>query len=175
MAAKLQRVVKQRINQRTPGLIADGGQFDRVLYEEVMFTNCHFKDCSWTDCRFRRTHFSRNTRFERCVFRKCAFDRAHTYMGGPSFFTDCRFEDCVLDSIQFWNSSFERCAFSGRLINVVFYGPASPGDWETRLHEVNFTAASFEDVDFRLGIDLSTTRLPAGYVPMNVPQTQSQK
>lgn len=168
MPTAFQRVTKTEIGNRFfRGVIADK-QFMRVFYEEVWFLRRHFRRCTWSDCRFRRTGFSCGTRFEGCRFEGCRFDRAHTYMGGPSLFRDCRFEGCVFENVQFWKSRFERCWFGGKLINVVFYGPEAPKGWQTELREVDFSAAEFEAVDFRCGIDLTTTRLPAGYVPPNV-------
>jgi uncharacterized protein YjbI with pentapeptide repeats len=149
--------------------VTEDEQFTRLFYEEVSFLRRHFRRCTWSDCQFRLTAFRHDTRFENCVFEKCKFDRAHTYMGGPSLFKDCRFEGCVFDSAQFWNSTFERCSFGGKLVNVVFYGPDAPAGWQTELRDVDFSSAEFELVDFRCGIDLSSTRLPPGFVPANVP------
>lgn len=169
MPAPFQRITKQEIGNRFFRRVTEDKQFKRVFYEEVLFLRKHFRQCTWSDCRFRRTSFLNGTRFESCLFESCKFDRAHTYIGGPSFFLDCQFDRCSFDSVQFWKSTFTRCSFRSKLINVVFYGPDAPTGWQAELRNVDFTSAEFESVDFRCGIDLSTTCLPPGYVPPNVP------
>jgi len=97
-------------------------------------------------------------------------------MGGPSFFVNCRFEGCRFENVQFWKSTFERCSFpKSKFVNVMFYGPEAPAGWQAELREVDFSAAEFEFVDFRCGIDLSSTRLPPGFTPENVAIGPSQK
>jgi uncharacterized protein YjbI with pentapeptide repeats len=103
--------------------------------------------------------------FENCRFEPCKFEPAHTYIGGPSLFKDCTFKSCLFDGVQFWKSTFERCSFPSKFVNVVFFGPGAPADWQVKLRDVDFSSAEFELVDFRCGIDLSTTRLPSGFVP----------
>jgi uncharacterized protein YjbI with pentapeptide repeats len=168
MPAPFQRITNQTIGNLFFRGVTEGEQFRRVFYEEVCFLRRHFRRCTWSDCRFRRTHFQRGTRFEGCLFRGCKFDRAHTYIGGPSLFRDCQFEGCSFENVQFWQTTFERCSFSSKFINVVFYGPDAPAGWQTELRDVDFSQSEFELVDFRCGIDLSTTRLPSGYIPPNV-------
>lgn len=164
----LQRICNKRIgNHFFPGWVA-GERFERIGYENVLFLRRRFKRCVWSECFFRRTHFSSGTRFDDCRFENCRFELAHTYMGGPSRFRDCQFTGCVFDGTQFSKSRFERCSFSGKLINVVFYGEDAPRGWRATLRDVDFTQAEFELVDFRMGIDLSSTRLPVGYVPPSI-------
>jgi uncharacterized protein YjbI with pentapeptide repeats len=169
MPAQFQRITKVEIGNRLIRGVTADEQFRRVLYEEVSFLRRRFTRCRWSDCRFKRTAFRHGTRFENCHFEECKFELAHTYMGGPSFFKDCRFEGCLFDSVQFWNSTFEGCSFTGKFVNVVFYGPGAPAGWQAELRDVDFSSAQFELVDFRGEIDLSTTRLPPGFVPPNVP------
>src|SRR3989442_2126422 len=111
MTAQYQRITKHEIGNRLFRVFTEDEEFKRVLYEEVSFLRRHFTGCRWLDCRFTRTHFRHGTRFESCLFQGCKFDRAHTYIGGPSFFSDCK---------------FERCSFSSKFTNVVFYGPDAP-------------------------------------------------
>ena len=169
MPAQFQKVTRQEIGNRFIRSITEGEQFRRVYYEEVRFLRRHFKRCAWSDCRFRRTSFLHGTRFEDCKFEDCRFDLAHTYIGGPSRFKNCQFKGCSFDGVQFWKSRFEQCSFASKFINVVFYGAAAPKDWQTQLRDVDFSQSDFDLVDFRCGIDLSTTRLPPGYIPANVP------
>ena len=169
MSTAFERIAKKEIGNRFLKGVISGGKFTRVFYEEVSFLKRHFKQCTWSDCRFKRTGFRFGTRFENCRFEDCRFELQHTYIGGPSHFKDCEFKNCRFDSVQFWASSFERCAFASKFINVVFYGPVAAKGWQTKLCEVDFSQSEFEDVDFRGGIDLSSTKLPAGYVPENVP------
>ncbi len=169
MPERVQRISKTEIGNRLLAGLTEDEQFRRVFYEEVSFLRRCFKRCTWSDCRFRRTAFRCSTRFENCLFEGCKFESAHTYIGGPSLFKDCSFERCLFDSVQFWKSTFERCSFRSKFVNVVFYGSGAPADWLTVLHDVDFSAAEFELVDFRCGIVLSTTRLPPGFVPPNVP------
>ena len=169
MPAQFQRVANQTIGNLFLRRVAEGEQFSRLFYEEVRFLRRSFRRCTWSDCRFRRTHFQHGTRFDGCLFQGCEFDRAHTYIGGPSRFRDCKFEACSFDSVQFWKTSFERCSFASKFRNIVFYGPDAPAGWQTEFIEVDFSSAEFDLVDFRCGIDLSTTSLPPGFVPPNVP------
>ena len=175
MPAPFQRIEKTQIGNRLLRSAVEGEHFSRVFYEEVSFHKRDFRRCTWTDCRFRRCAFRSGTRFEDCAFEQCKFDRQHTYMGGPSFFVNCRFEGCVFENVQFWKSEFERCTFVSKFVNVVFYGPEAPAGWQTQLREVDFSSAEFEFVDFRCGIDLSSTRLPPGYKPANVAVGPVQK
>lgn len=169
MPAPFQRITQKEIGNRLFRGVTEDEHFRRVFYEEVSFLRRQFRRCNWSDCRFRRTAFRHHTRFEGCMFQGCQFDLAHTYLGGPAFFKDCRFEQCTFDSVQFWNCTFEQCSFPSKFINIVFYGPGAPAGWQTELRDADFSSAEFELVDFRGGIDLSTTRLPPGFVPPNVP------
>jgi len=169
MPAPFQKVTKQEIGNRFIRGVTEGEQFKRVHYEEVQFLRRHFKRCTWSDCRFRRTSFRHGTRFEDCVFENCRFELAHTYIGGPSLFRNCQLNGCSFENVQFWKSSFEHCSFASKFINIVFYGPDAPKGWQTELRNVDFSQSVFDLVDFRCGIDLSTTRLPHGYAPANVP------
>ena len=173
MGTAFDRITKKEIGNRFLKSVVSGQKFTRVFYEEVSFLKRHFKQCSWSDCRFKRTGFRAGTRFENCRFEDCRFEDCrfelqHTYIGGQSYFRDCEFKNCRFDSVQFWASSFERCSFACKFINVVFYGPEAAKDWQTELCEVDFSQSEFEDVDFRGGIDLSSAKLPASYVPENV-------
>ena len=176
MPAPFQRIEKTQIGNRLLRSVVEDERFSRVFYEEVSFFKRRFRRCTWTDCRFRRCAFLSGTRFEDCAFAQCKFDRAHTYMGGPSFFVNCRFEGCLFENVQFWESEFERSSFpKSKFVNVVFYGPEAPKGWQTELREVDFTSAEFEFVDFRCGIDLSSTRFPSGFTPQNVAACPNSK
>ena len=167
MSERFERITKKEIGNRFLKGVISKQKFTCVFYEEVSFLKRHFKQCIWSDCRFKRTGFRFGTRFEDCRFEDCRFELQHTHIGGPSYFKDCEFKNCRFDSVQFWASSFERCSFASKFINVIFYGPEAAKDWQTELCEVDFSQSEFEDVNFRGGIDLSSTKLPAGYVPEN--------
>jgi len=145
-------------DRRIEGVRSRGDTFDRVSYDNIEISHSIFEDTTWTHCRFDRVLFASSNRFSSCRFTRCRFDKQHTYLG--AVFRDCVFEECEFRNIQFWGSKFEKCTFSGRLDNIVFYGPEASESWRTVLSEVDFSAARFEFVDFRCGIDLSTTRMP---------------
>ena len=145
-------------DRRIEGLRSKGDSFDRVSYDEVVLLHSIFEDATWTDCRFGRVLFGTSCRFLRCRFTRCRFEKQHTYLS--AVFRDCVFDECEFRDVQFWGSKFEKCVFRGRMENVVFYGPEAEESWRTVLSDVDFSATRLELVDFRCGIDLSTTRMP---------------
>lgn len=156
MPRAYERVTDQIFN----GLNDREGSFERIFYEEVRWWGCRFESCIWRDCKFRRISFSKNTLFSHCRFQNCRFWAQHTYLGGPTTFQDCEFIDCSFVNIQFWDTEFVRCSFTGKFQNLIFFGPDAPRGWQTTLRDVDFTGVRMEDTDFRTGIDLETTRLP---------------
>ncbi len=154
---KVTRVTNQIIRDE---VVVDQS-FARVIYDEVQFWNCRFESTAWTHCRFSRVSFANGTVFERCQFTKCRFFRQHTYFGGPSRFLNCRFEGCDIEDVQFFQSAFEHCSFSGKLTNVLFYGPLAPPELRSSFQNVDLSRASLTYVGFESGFDLSTTILPA--------------
>ena len=146
-----------------PNPIIEGARSKRESLEQVSYDNTKilhsvFDGTTWTDCRFNRVLFAESSRFMSCRFVRCRFEKQHTCVG--ALFSDCIFKECEFRNVQFWGARFERCVFSGRLENVVFYGQEADESWRTTLSEVDFSAVQFEFVDFRCGIDLSTTRMP---------------
>ena len=109
---------------------------------------------------FRRTSFAHGTSFSKCRFEKCRFERQHTYLGGPSRFENCEFLECRFENVQLWQAEFVGCRFTGEIRNLVLYGPDAAEDLRTVLRDVDFSGVSMEFMSFRMGIDLSTTKLP---------------
>ena len=92
---------------------------------------------------------------------------------GIADFYNCTFINCDFQT-AFIAASFAHCNFIGEVANCVFCGPQYNryyyGNrldyWASnkgRLHDVDLTKASLIDVDFRGGIDLSTTKFPTDY------------
>ena len=131
-----------------------------TFYDDVRFWNGTFQNCTWDHCKFKRTSFAHNTVFSDCRFVDCRFWAQHTYLGGPSRFERCVFSNCSFESIQFWKSSFVDCTISGKIVNVVFYGPKAPKELRSDFKRVDLSGTSLEDVDFRLGFNLKTVILP---------------
>lgn len=140
--------------------VTSNTQFSRVAYDDVRFWNCRFEDTTWEDCQFSRVSFANGTAFSRCTFVRCRFFKQHTYFGGPSTFTDCTFDDCMIENVQFFETAFERCTFTGKLTNVLFYGPEAPVELRSSFREVDLSGATLNLVGFEAGFDLSTTKLP---------------
>lgn len=136
-----------------------GSVFDKLTFEECNYFNCGFIDCTWNYCDFYKVLFSRKTRFKNCIFNDCRFWGQYTYLGGPTKYINCEFVACEFKDIQFWDSIFEDCTFSDKMENIVFYGPESPGGWETKFKNVDLLNLKMELVDFRCGFDLSTTKI----------------
>ena len=107
------------------------------------------------------------------VYRHCTFERVKLRNFGIADFYNCTFINCDFQT-AFIAASFAHCNFIGEVANCVFCGPQYNryyyGNrldyWASnkgRLHDVDLTKASLIDVDFRGGIDLSTTKFPTDY------------
>lgn len=154
-------------------------------FETCQFLSCDFSDvlsrgCRFTDCVFkggRLQHFSMGGRtlvlLRKSVYVGCIFERVKLRSFGIADFIDCRFIDCDFNT-AFIAASFSNCKFVGNVHGCVFCGPQYNGYYymcrldywvsnKGKLRDVNFTEATLTDVDFRGGIDLSTTKFPTDY------------
>jgi len=163
------------------GIDLSGANLARLNIENCVFENVNFEQADLTnvgdfgnafeDCRFLRASFGAavlgysGTRYNGCLFDRTRF--ARTLLVRPEF-SGCRFLDCHLKNIDFNGSSFDHCAFAGRLDDVWFrggfplpvdtekYGAARPNT----MTGVSFCDASLSGITFSDRCDLSTIVLP---------------
>lgn len=109
------------------------------------------------------------------IYKGCTFERVKLRSLGIADFIDCTFIDCDFNT-AFIAASFSKCRFIGRVHGCVFCGSKYNSYYyndrlsywvsnKGRLHNVDFSEANIIDVDFRGGIDLSTTLLQQSYLP----------
>jgi hypothetical protein len=105
------------------------------------------------------------------TYRDCDFSGAdlRRVLPGAARFEHCRFADTRLDGWVCLHTEFIECVFSGRLIDVTFWGSISNerhqqelGRQHNEFHDNDFENATLRLVGFCGGIDLSKQRLPMG-------------
>lgn len=131
--------------------------FDKVKFDDCVFYNCNFNHVTWNKCQFKNTSILGVSSVKNSVFIECKFLGQHTHMGGATKYTNCEFTKSKFENIQFWDSEFIDCKFSGKAINIVFYGSEAPKEWQTKFNNVDITELELEFVDFRCNFDLSKT------------------
>lgn len=154
--------------------------FEQCYFEGCDLTNivargCYFKDCAFKRGKLQHFYMGSTTLVLRrkTVYHNCTFDRVKLRHFGIADFYDCSFINCDFQT-AFIAASFSHCNFIGEVANCVFCGPhynryyyENQLDYwisnKSRLHDVDFTKARLTDVDFRGGIDLSTTKFPTNY------------
>jgi fluoroquinolone resistance protein len=126
----------------------------------------------FNNCLFLNSDFSfaaigyRGSKYVDCVFDKCNFKKAIFIRAE---FMRCKFIDCKLKGVDFNASSFEECAFVGKLEDVWFRGGfALASDIEdfgeakkNRMKNVSFEDAHLYGLTFSNDCDLSTVTLPS--------------
>ncbi len=163
---------------RLEGLDLSGAQLRSFRFFDTSITDCRFDaaNCAdwrlWgsdvTDSSFAGTNLAEaalGTWHEerRDTWRRVDFGGADLRGTSPSqaLFEDCDFSDAKLAGVQFKQCALTRCRFAGELREVLFDGrelsksPAPPP-----MRDVDFSAATFRDVEFR-GFDLEEVALPA--------------
>ena len=154
--------------------------FERCRFEGCDFTGVVARGCYFNDCVFKRgklQHFDIGSTtlvlHRKTVYHHCTFERVKLRNFGIADFYNCTFINCDFQT-AFIAASFAHCNFIGEVANCVFCGPQYNryyyknrlDYWASnkgRLHDVDLTKASLIDVDFRGGIDLSTTKFPTDY------------
>ena len=107
------------------------------------------------------------------VYVGCTFERVKLRSLGIADFIDCRFIDCDFNT-AFIAASFSNCKFIGNVHGCVFCGPQYDSYYygdrlsylistKGQLQNVDFSEVNLTDVNFRGGIDLSTTIFPMEY------------
>lgn len=134
-------------------------KFENILYDDCTFYQCSFRDIQWINCRFKNSSFIGKSKLDRCRFINCKFFGQHTNLGGPTKYINCEFLDSDFKNIQFFNTVFKDCKFTGKAENIVFYGKDSPNGWETIFDNVDLTELNRELVDFRCDFDLNKTKM----------------
>jgi len=76
---------------------------------------------------------------------------------------ECCFADANMTKVDFQGTVFVRCAFEGKLEDVLFYRFAFKGEkfLPNEMKEVDFRRAKFHFVEFR-GLDMATVAWPEG-------------
>jgi len=168
-----------------------GSDLSRVVFQGCKIIDTNFEDARFYDSHFRgntvvgtsfdradlRSAFislidfetGRTTAFEKCRFRKADLRKVHASNGQ---FVDCDFPDARFDGTWFSGTIFTRCAFAGKMEDVVFDSlPARLPDESDaalerrhrtnpgRLVDCDFSRAVFTDVEFRQ-MPLDSVKLP---------------
>ena len=154
-------------------------------FDTCKFLNCDFSDvlsrgCRFTDCVFKGgklQHFSMGGRtlvlLRKSVYIGCSFEGVKLRSLGIADFINCCFIDCDFNT-AFIAASFQKCKFIGNVHGCVFCGPKYDSYYygdrlsylisnKGRLQNVDFSKVNLNDVNFRGGIDLSTTIFPMEY------------
>lgn len=140
--------------------------FAEADFREALIKRTRFEGCTFLRAQFAGTSFHYTATFAGCRFEHCTFTGGLRLMLGR--FQDTHFVDCRFTNVDFGGSSFERCSFSGRLREVQFRA-ADPRDsflparWRQRF-DVDFSDADVDHLNFDNGLDLSSVRLPHGWV-----------
>jgi uncharacterized protein YjbI with pentapeptide repeats len=146
-------------------------QFTNVILNNTIHQQWNERDCKFTDVDFSDVKFVnaalgiQGSIYHNAKFNNCNF--TGSYFFHPQF-TKCTFCNSKLKNIDFNASNFISCKFRGKLESIWFrrsYPIA--GDDESRgiifrneMRDVDFSQASFWDVIFTGGLDLSTVILP---------------
>ena len=151
-------------------------------FERCQFLGCDFSDVLARGCRFiecvfnggKLQHFSMGGRtsvlLRKTVYMGCTFENVKLRSLGIADFIGCTFINCDFNT-AFIAASFSKCKFVGKIYGCVFCGPKFDSYYygnklsflvsnKGRLEDVDFSEASFTDVDFRGGIDLSKVLMP---------------
>jgi uncharacterized protein YjbI with pentapeptide repeats len=149
-----------------------GGYFRSLRFFDGEIENCCFDGANCQDWRMWGTSIS-NTTFrsadlrrsalggidsgKRNSFRHIDFSRAdfRQTAHGSADFVECIFSDTNLKKVDFGGSVFVRCAFKGKLDEVIFHHRAFRGEMlpANEMKGVDFRQARFHFVEFR-GLDM---------------------
>jgi len=151
----------------------DGARLLGTSLRSGLITESSFRGASLRD-----THWGLKTRpgpdvagtdFSEADLRESTFDFP--------LFRDCRFSRTELRRVDFFGARFEGCVFEGLLDEVLFHGrwpwPEDPEvrDLRNPMTDVDFSRAELRWVEFDMGIDLSSCRLPTdGYLRVPRPR-----
>lgn len=151
-------------------------QFLNCDFNDVVIRGCLFKDCVFKSGKMQHTLLGCWTlvMLRKSVYIGCTFERVKLRSLGIADFIGCTFINCDFNT-AFIAASFSKCKFIGMVHGCVFCGPKYDsyyyGDklsyWVSnkgRLNDVDFSEAILTDVDFRVGIDLSTVLFPASHL-----------
>ncbi|WP_185711331.1 pentapeptide repeat-containing protein [Arachnia propionica] len=105
-------------------------------------------------------------------FRNCSFDNTRLkYIIGEAKFINCTFRNARLTEFRVNPLTLINCDFSGALLlRCQFWGAPTPHDLKDRpslnpvneVHGNDFSTATFDDSDFRGGVNLTLQQLPTG-------------
>jgi uncharacterized protein YjbI with pentapeptide repeats len=138
----------------TVGEIVAGKDYNNVYW------NCaHFRRSHWQDVRLHHSSLNRRSEVHETVFERCRFTGRHTNLG--ALFQSCTFKDCAFVGVTFWAPRLRGCVFQDcRIENMFFSGVEAPESMHTCFERCDFSSSTFEDTDFRLGIDTSSCSFP---------------
>lgn len=130
--------------------------------ENFFSENCNFIHCKFENMNVKRMCFGTG---EQSIYIECSFNRS-IFSGitrENAKFIRCSFDHTDLSQFDFFETEFIDCTFSGKLYATSFYGQRFSVE---RGHLVNefinndFSQASFQYIQFMMGIDLSRQKLP---------------
>jgi uncharacterized protein YjbI with pentapeptide repeats len=137
----------------------------RLWASEV--TSSSFDGCDLRDSAIGTWHDGQRNTWRQVRFRGANL-RGALALG--AHFEACDFSDAVLEGVEFQQSTLRGCQFSGVVKDVVFDCRDLPGKpLCDELRDVDFSRASFEDVEFR-GCRFQGVRLPQDPGLLVVPQ-----
>ncbi len=147
----------------------EGADWSGQTFENFIPVGCEFRSCSFENAIFKTACFGGG--LEDSLYVNCSFDRSTIWAmaAGNARFEACSFRD--VEVFQFFAHSIEiiDCVFSGIVKQAYFNGTVPVEDAGALGRKTNefrgndFSGATFVDVAFRTGIDLSQQKLPEGW------------
>jgi uncharacterized protein YjbI with pentapeptide repeats len=162
------QTMKEKLRKTWARAIVVAESFRGQSWKAWSAEQCEFRDCDFSDMSIADMSFGVGrspTRYQGCKFDKSIY---RTISGTFARFTDCSFLDVNLEDVQFRVTSFVRCKFSGRIVNVAFWGSVPPtlsryyGQQRNDFVDNDFSQSAFCGSAFKGGIDLARQRLPSG-------------
>ena len=146
--------------------------FRRVTFDQFAPEGCTFERCDFSGQTLDRRYQPLFSSRKQSIFRDCSFDDADLIgvRPGQARFEHCSFVGARIDAWESFTAEFIDCTFSGRLVNVRFYGRP----WGAHASELDpmrkinaFTDNDFRKADlvgalFIHGVDVSKQRWPEG-------------
>lgn len=146
--------------------------FRRVTFDQFAPEGCTFEHCDFSGQTLDRRYQPLFSSRKQSVFRDCRFDGADLagVRPGQARFERCTFADARIDAWEAFTAEFVDCTFSGRVLNVRFYGKpwgSHAGELDPARAVNTFTGNDFRKADligtlFIHGVDISKQRWPEG-------------
>jgi len=167
---------KKKLHSETPELTFVDPQFRRKSYssadwsgqtfEHFIPVGCRFHDCKFENVTFETACFGGG--LEDTLYSNCSFDRStiRSISPGHARFESCSFRDVEIIQLLGFTVEMVECVVTG-IVKQAFFNGAVPEEYvevlgrdKNEFRGNNFSDATFVDVGFRTGIDLSLQELP---------------